>query len=293
MFARPKAKCLLTILQQHPLELSQTDPLPANLPFQIISGTIGRGAYASIKKAVQPGSSRVFAVKLIHKPSLTKHGKASVKQLEFEVSLHKYCSGHQNIITFLGSDHDATWRWIAMEYAEGGDLFDKIEADVGVSEDIAHFYFKQLIAGVSFMHGKGVAHRGKCVVVCYRISVLIRADIKPENMLLDRDGNLKIADFGLACLYQHKGVIRTSNTLCGSPPYVAPEVADGPYRGDFVDIWSCGVVLFVLLAGNTPWDEPTKDSYEFYEYVEHNGRVNSELWSELPLEVLCEYHRKL
>jgi len=79
---------------------------------------------------------------------------------------------------------------------------------VGVSEDIAHFYFTQLIAGVSYLHGKGVAHR----------------DIKPENMLLDRDGNLKIADFGLAALFQYQGKSKLCTTLCGSPPYVAPEV---------------------------------------------------------------------
>ena len=95
-----------------------------------------------------------------------------------------------------------------MEFAEGGDLFDKIEPDVGVPEDIAHFYFTQLISGISFLHSKGVAHR----------------DIKPENMLLDRDGNLKIADFGLASLFALKGQFKYSTTLCGSPPYVAPEV---------------------------------------------------------------------
>lgn len=121
-----------------------------------------------------------------------------------------------------------------MEFAEGGDLFDKIgmvilcpylgetqtdrvrkEPDVGVPEDIAHFYFTQLISGVSFLHSKGVAHR----------------DIKPENMLLDRDGNLKIADFGLASLFALKGQFKYSTTLCGSPPYVAPEVfiSDIPY----------------------------------------------------------------
>ena len=145
-----------------------------------------------------------------------------------------------------------------MEYAEGGDLFDKIEADVGVSEDIAHFYFTQLISGVSYMHSKGVGHR----------------DIKPENILLSNAGNLKIADFGLATLFEYQGQTKLSTTMCGSPPYIAPEViscskstqsrnapkASG-YSANLVDIWSCGVVLFVLLVGNTPWDEPTSQSW--------------------------------
>ena len=170
-----------------------------------------------------------------------------------------------------------------MEYAAGGDLFDKIEADVGVNEDIAHFYFTQLISGVSYMHSKGVGHR----------------DIKPENILLSDDGNLKIADFGLATLFEYNGKTKLSTTMCGSPPYIAPEVitcskgstqargtkASG-YAVNMVDIWSCGVVLFVLLVGNTPWDEPTPSSWEFEEYVRANGRSTDELWQKLPSSVL-------
>lgn len=169
-----------------------------------------------------------------------------------------------------------------MELAEGGDLFDKIEADEGVGEDIAHVYFCQLVSAVAYMHSKGVGHR----------------DIKPENILLSADGNLKIADFGLATLFEYQGKTKLSTTLCGSPPYIAPEViscsraqskgsakpshSTGGYRADFVDIWSCGVVLFVLLVGNTPWDSPTDESYEFSEYVRTNSKPSDELWERLP-----------
>ncbi len=167
-----------------------------------------------------------------------------------------------------------------MELAEGGDLFDKIESDVGVGEDVAHFYFAQLISAVGYMHSKGIAHR----------------DIKPENILLSAEGDLKIADFGLATLFEYKGAKKLCTASCGSPPYTAPEVvtcdarsrqklAHG-YSGDFVDVWSCGVVLFVLLVGNTPWDEPLDRSYEFADYVKTNGHPNDELWKNLPLETL-------
>ncbi|KAL8743568.1 MAG: hypothetical protein Q9190_004101 [Brigantiaea leucoxantha] len=167
-----------------------------------------------------------------------------------------------------------------MELAEGGDLFDKIESDVGVGQDIAHLYFTQLVSAVSYMHSKGVGHR----------------DIKPENILLSSEGNLKIADFGLATLFSHNGVTKRCTTSCGSPPYTAPEVLacdsrttkklDQGYRGDLVDIWSCGVVLFVLLVGNTPWDEPRDRSAEFHEYVVTNGHPDDELWSSLPPDVV-------
>ncbi|MCJ1225689.1 Chk1 protein kinase [Toensbergia leucococca] len=167
-----------------------------------------------------------------------------------------------------------------MELAEGGDLFDKIESDVGVGEDIAHFYFTQLLSAVGYMHSKGVGHR----------------DLKPENILLSAEGDLKIADFGLATLFMYKGTRKLCTTSCGSPPYTAPEVltcdagqakkhAKG-YCGDLVDIWSCGVILFVLLVGNTPWEEPLERSYEFSEYVRTNGRPDDELWHNLPAETV-------
>lgn len=200
-----------------------------------------------------------------------------------EVSLHSHIGQHPHIIEWFATGENAVWKWIAMEYAEGGDLFDKIEADAGVSEDIAHFYFTQLVSGVNYMHSKGVGHR----------------DIKPENILLSESGDLKIADFGLATLFEYQGSTKMSSTMCGSPPYIAPEVitcsrntqsrgGSKPvgYSANLVDIWSCGVVLFVLLVGNTPWDAPTSDSWEFEEYLGTKGRSTDELWQKLPVTVL-------
>ena len=234
----------------------------------------------SIKKACPWSSeSPVIAVKFIHKEYAARHGKISPRQLQMEATVHKHIGGHNNIIGFFGTGEDDAWRWIAMELAEGGDLFDKIEADEGVSEDIAHAYFTQLVSAVGYMHSKGVGHR----------------DIKPENMLLTADGNLKIADFGLAALFEYKGATKLSTTFCGSPPYIAPEVIScssrgqnkgAGYRPDVVDIWSCGIVLFVLLAGNTPWDSPTDSSAEFDEYVRTNARTSDDLWQQLPAATL-------
>ncbi|PLB34823.1 putative serine/threonine protein kinase [Aspergillus candidus] len=255
---------------------SQLAPLPNDLPFRIVSKTIGQGAYACIKKATPTHTDHpIFAVKFIHKEYAARHGKISPRQLQMEATVHKHIGDHNNIISFFQTGEDDVWRWIAMELAEGGDLFDKIEADEGVGEDIAHVYFSQLVSAVGYMHSKGVGHR----------------DIKPENMLLTADGNLKIADFGLATLFEYKGVTKLSTTFCGSPPYIAPEVISCSgkgqfkgtgYRPDLVDIWSCGIVLFVLLAGNTPWDSPTDNSYEFHEYVATNSRTSDELWQKLP-----------
>lgn len=226
----------------------------------------------------------IFAVKLINKNYALKYGHIKKKQLDMEVTLHRHVGAHNNIIQFYDSGEDTAWMWIAMELAEGGDLFDKIEADSGVSEDIAHVYFTQLINAVGYMHSKGVGHR----------------DLKPENILLSADGDLKLADFGMATLFEYGGKKKMAVTLCGSPPYVAPEVLtcgalDGKAKGysaDRSDIWSCGVVLFVLLAGNTPWSKPVEgfDEYgrpnEFSEYMQTSGRPADELWDALPSDVL-------
>lgn len=177
--------------------------------------------------------------------------------------------------------------WMALELAEGGDLFDKIEADEGVGEDVAHFYFTQLVSAISWCHGKGVAHR----------------DIKPENMLLSGEGDLKLADFGLATkfLNEKTNERKTCAMVCGSPPYIAPEILavghrnqkrkEGQdkigYNPQVADVWSCAIVLFVLLVGNTPWDSPVmEESYEYHDYVSSKGKPSDELWSRIPSESL-------
>lgn len=224
-------------------------------------------------------------MKFINKNYAQRYGRIKPKQIQMETTLHKHVGVHRNIIEFFDTGENADWTWIAMELAEGGDLFDKIEADAGVTEDIAHVYFTQLINAVGYMHSKGVGHR----------------DIKPENVLLSADGDLKLADFGMATLFEYHGKRKMAVTLCGSPPYVAPEVLScssqgekkgSGYSADLADIWSCGVVLFVLLAGNTPWSKPAEglDEYgqpnEFSEYVSTKGKPDDELWLNLPVEVL-------
>ncbi|KAH8730162.1 kinase-like domain-containing protein [Phaeosphaeriaceae sp. PMI808] len=261
---------------------SQIAPLPSNLPFRLVSKTIGQGAYASIRKAAPINAPRpIIAIKFINKEHAFKQGRLTPKQIQMEITLHRHLKKHPNIIHLLAAGEDTLWTWIAMELAEGGDLFDKIEADEGVEENIAHFYFSQMISAVGYMHSMGIAHR----------------DIKPENVLLSAEGDLKLSDFGLAAMYKKDGQVRLSNTVCGSPPYIAPEIVSGRrsrradmldvgYAANICDIWSCGVVLFVLLVGNTPWDEPTMRSEEFKEYVETDGHTSDELWEQLPVDIV-------
>ncbi|KAG6424174.1 hypothetical protein SASPL_114587 [Salvia splendens] len=128
--------------------------------------------------------------------------------------------------------------YIVLEFVTGGELFDKIVHHGRLSENESRRYFQQLIDVVSHCHSKGVYHR----------------DLKPENLLLDSQGKLKVSDFGLSALPQ-KGV-DILHTTCGTPNYVAPEVlSNRGYDGAAADIWSCGVILYVLMAGYLPFEE--------------------------------------
>lgn len=179
--------------------------------------------------------------------------------LRKEVQIHQVLK-HPHVLEFLEAEellretagNYVPGLYMVLEYGAGGDLFDKIAPDVGVMEDMAHVYFTQLMGALEYIHSQGVAHR----------------DIKPENLLLDANGLLKLADFGLCSVYRYKGKERELKGACGSLPYIAPEMNGQPYRGEPADVWSTGVVLFALLVGNTPWDEPTRRSEEFMAYFQ-------------------------
>jgi 5'-AMP-activated protein kinase catalytic alpha subunit len=125
-----------------------------------------------------------------------------------------------------------------MEYCPGGELFDYIVKHQRVKEKEACRFFQQIIAGVEYIHKLGVVHR----------------DLKPENLLLDHSKNIKLVDFGLSNTYQPGELLKTA---CGSPCYAAPEMIAGhKYVGIKVDMWSCGIILYALICGYLPFEDP-------------------------------------
>jgi len=146
---------------------------------------------------------------------------------------------HPNVVELFEVMASKTKIYFVMEYAKGGELFGKV-AKGKLKEDVARRYFQQLISAVDYCHSRGVYHR----------------DLKPENLLLDENGNLKVSDFGLSALAECKRQDGLLHTTCGTPAYVAPEVINRKgYDGSKADIWSCGVVLYVLLAGYLPFHD--------------------------------------
>ncbi|XP_037496241.1 CBL-interacting serine/threonine-protein kinase 9 isoform X2 [Jatropha curcas] len=202
--------------------------------------TVGEGTFAKVKfaKNVETGDS--VAIKILDQEQVLRH--KMVEQLKREISTMKLIK-HPNVVQIYEVMASRTKIYIVLEFIDGGELFDKIAKHGRLKEDEARRYFQQLINAVDYCHSRGVYHR----------------DLKPENLLLDSYGILKVSDFGLSAIMsqqvQGDGLLHTT---CGTPNYVAPEVLkDKGYDGATSDVWSCGVILYVLMAGYLPFDEPS------------------------------------
>ncbi|XP_049763820.1 serine/threonine-protein kinase grp [Schistocerca cancellata] len=207
-----------------------------------IAQTLGEGAYGEVKLLVNQSTGEAVAMKVV---DVDKHPDAR-SNIKKEICIHRMMSD-PHIIRFFGQRREGNLEYLFLEYAAGGELFDRIEPDHGMNAWEAQKYFKQLIAGVEYLHSRGVTHR----------------DLKPENLLLDEHDNLKISDFGMATVYRMQGKERCLEKRCGTLPYVAPEVMVRPYHAEPADIWSCGIILVAMLAGELPWDQPTADCVEY------------------------------
>ncbi|KAI3997882.1 hypothetical protein MKX01_036784 [Papaver californicum] len=197
---------------------------------------LGQGTFAKVYygKEIQSGES--VAIKIINKDQVRKEGL--MEQIKREISVMRLVR-HPNVVELKEVMATKGKIFFVMEYVRGGELFAKV-AKGKLPEDTARKYFQQLISAVDFCHSRGVSHR----------------DLKPENLLLDENENLKISDFGLSALPEHLRNDGLLHTQCGTPAYVAPEVLKRKgYDGSKADIWSCGVILYVLLAGFLPFQD--------------------------------------
>ncbi|KAG6409966.1 hypothetical protein SASPL_128010 [Salvia splendens] len=199
--------------------------------------TIGEGTFAKVKFAKNTETGQPVAIKILDKDKVLKHKMA--EQIRREIATMKLIK-HPHVVQLYEVMASKTKIFIVLEFVTGGELFDKIVNHGRMREDEARKYFQQLIHVVDYCHSRGVFHR----------------DLKPENLLLDAGGNLKVSDFGLSALSQQVRDDGLLHTACGTPNYVAPEVLnDRGYDGANADLWSCGVILFVLLAGYLPFDD--------------------------------------
>ncbi|KAI8633843.1 protein kinase SNF1 [Xylariaceae sp. FL1651] len=195
--------------------------------------TLGEGSFGKVKLAVHRSTGQHVALKIIARKKLISRDMVGRVEREIE---YLQLLRHPHIIKLYTVIKTQNEIIMVLEYA-GGELFDYIVSHGKLDEQQARRFFQQMICAVEYCHRHKVVHR----------------DLKPENLLLDDQLNVKIADFGLSNIMTDGNFLKTS---CGSPNYAAPEVISGKlYAGPEVDVWSCGVILYVLLVGRLPFDD--------------------------------------
>jgi len=194
--------------------------------------TIGKGNFAKVKLAKHVPTGREVAIKIIDKTQLNP---SSLQKLFREVRIMKLLD-HPNIVKLFEVIETEKTLYLVMEYASGGEVFDYLVAHGRMKEKEARAKFRQIVSSVQYCHQKHIVHR----------------DLKAENLLLDADMNIKIADYGFSNEFVPGNKL---DTFCGSPPYAAPELFQGKkYDGPEVDVWSLGVILYTLVSGSLPFD---------------------------------------
>ncbi|XP_050425537.1 calcium/calmodulin-dependent protein kinase type 1 isoform X2 [Adelges cooleyi] len=224
-----------------------------------IKDQLGTGAFSEVKLAVsKERPNEMYAVKIIDKKAL----KGKEDSLDNEIKVLRRLT-HPNIVQLLETFEDKSKVYLIMELVTGGELFDRIVQKGSYTEKDAAHLIRQVLEAVDYMHEQGVVHR----------------DLKPENLLYystDEDSKIMISDFGLSKI-EDSGVMATA---CGTPGYVAPEVlAQKPY-GKAVDVWSIGVISYILLCGYPPfYDE--NDANLFAQILKGEFEFDSPYWDDI------------
>lgn len=230
-----------------------------------LKGVLGTGAFSTVKEGLHknapPGVS--YAIKVVDRNKLTEEDAAALID---EVTILKEFD-HPHVIKLFDFFEEPNTYYLVMERMSGGELFDRIVAKLYYNEKEARDVCKTLLDAVNYCHENNVAHR----------------DLKPENLLLlsaENDSEVKIADFGFA---KRVFVPNSLTTQCGTPGYVAPEILEGLPYDTAADMWSVGVILYILLGGYPPFIEKNqrdlfrkirRGEYEFHE--EYWGAVSQD-----------------
>ncbi|GMH04641.1 hypothetical protein Nepgr_006481 [Nepenthes gracilis] len=224
---------------------------------------LGRGQFGITYLCAEKSTGLQFACKSISRLKLSR--RKDIEDVRREIMILQYLSGQPNIVEFKGAYEDRNNLYVVMELCSGGELFDRIEAKGNYSEKEAAVIFRQIVNVVHVCHFMGVMHR----------------DLKPENFLMVSpadDSPLKIIDFGLSVFIEEG---KTYKELVGSAYYVAPEVLHR-YYGKEVDVWSAGVILYILLSGVPPfWAETERGIFE--EILQGNLDLQSSPWPSVSL----------
>lgn len=245
----------------------------------ILGSTLGQGEFGKVKLGWRKDGKQPeqVAIKLIKKDTVPPKSSRETKVFR-EINALKILT-HPNIVRLEQVMQNEKYIGIVLEYASGGELFDHILQNRYLKDSVACRLFAQLVSGVHYLHSKGIVHR----------------DLKLENLLLDKHKNIIITDFGFANSFRNDGTSFDDmmKTSCGSPCYAAPElvVSDEKYVGRKVDVWSCGVILYAMLAGYLPFDDdpanPDGDNIsQLYKYITTTPLTFPEYIQPMPRDLL-------
>ncbi|XP_059869370.1 maternal embryonic leucine zipper kinase isoform X4 [Delphinus delphis] len=196
--------------------------------------TVGTGGFAKVKLAFHILTGELVAIKIMDKNALG----SDLPRVKTEIDALKNLR-HQHICQLYHVIETANKIFMVLEYCPGGELFDYIISQDRLSEEETRVVFRQIVSAVAYVHSQGFAHR----------------DLKPENLLFDEDHKLKLIDFGL-CAKPKGNKDYHLQTCCGSLAYAAPELIQGKsYLGSEADVWSMGILLYVLMCGFLPFDD--------------------------------------
>ncbi|CAD8184760.1 unnamed protein product [Paramecium octaurelia] len=230
--------------------------------YTLLKPPIGKGVFGEVRKAIHKVTNQVRAIKVISK---VKASKAEVERLRIEIEILKRLD-HPNIIRIYEFYQDIKNIYIVTELCTGGELFDKIQDQQVFSERRAAGTMKQILSAVNYLHKSKIVHR----------------DLKPENILYESNkpqALLKIVDFGASRVFESGYKM---NQKLGTPYYIAPEVLERRYD-EKCDVWSCGVILYILLCGFPPFNGETEE--EILQSVrEDHFNFDGEQWSQISQE---------
>ncbi|XP_071749104.1 serine/threonine-protein kinase SIK3 [Lepeophtheirus salmonis] len=201
-----------------------------------LSSTLGKGNFSVVRLGVHRLTGVDVAVKIVDKDNLDSE---NATKMEREIEILRSLGPHPHVIRLVEVMESGRAIYMVTEHAKNGEIFDFVAEKGRLTEGKAGHWFGQILSALDYLHSLGIVHR----------------DLKAENLLLDQEMNVKLADFGFSNYYSPGHLL---STWCGSPPYAAPELFEGKeYIGPKADIWSLGVVLYVLVSGSLPFDAPT------------------------------------
>lgn len=224
-----------------------------------VESELGRGATSIVYRCKQKGTQKPYALKVLKKTVDKK-----IVRTEIGVLLRL---SHPNIIKLKEIFETPTEISLVLELVTGGELFDRIVEKGYYSERDAADAVKQILEAVAYLHENGIVHR----------------DLKPENLLYATpapDAPLKIADFGLSKIVEHQVLMKT---VCGTPGYCAPEILRGCAYGPEVDMWSVGIITYILLCGFEPFYDERGDQFMFRRILNCEYYFISPWWDEVSL----------